>query len=268
MLLEGKTVVILGASAKGGIGWVTAKNCADEGANVVVSARNQAKLSELANQVQGLAVRCDATDPESIAALFAQAHQHFGSVDAALYTPGQAWSKMIADIEPNDLREAANLHYHGAVYFTQQATRRMVNGGAITLMSSISAQHYYPGTAAYAAAKISVEHFARYAAIEYGPRKIRVNTVRPTSTRTPMIEGALQLPGLEAAATREIPLGRIGEPEDVAQTVAWLSSNRAAFITGATIPVDGGNHLLRMPLADELPGPAELEASYTDSSGD
>jgi NAD(P)-dependent dehydrogenase (short-subunit alcohol dehydrogenase family) len=266
MLMSEKTVIVLGASAEGGIGWVTAKILAAEGANVVVSARNKESLTVLAEQINGLPVTCDATDPSSIARLFDQAKKAYGSVDAAIYTPGQAWSKMIDDITPKDLREAADLHYHGAVYFLQQAAKHMVNGGAVTLMSSITAQHYYPGTACYAAAKGAVEHFARYAAVEYGTRNIRVNCIRPTSTRTPMVEEALKLPGLEEAGTKEIPLGHIGEPEDVAEAAVWLSSDRASFITGVTIPVDGGNHLMRMPQASELPSPEELAAAYADSS--
>ncbi|MGV6806547.1 MAG: SDR family NAD(P)-dependent oxidoreductase [bacterium] len=264
MLLKGKTLVVLGASAEGGIGWVTAEQAAAEGANVVVAARNKEKLAALAEKINGFAVSCDATDPESIANLFKEANDHYGSVDAAVYTPGQVWSIPIKDITPKDLKEAADIHYNGAIYFTQQAGNYMEQGGSVVLMSSISAQHYYSGVATYASAKAALECFARYAAIEYGDQKIRVNCIRPTSTRTPMIAEALKLPGLEEAGVKEIPLGRLGESDDIAQAAIWLSSDRSAYITGVMLAVDGGNHLLRMPLPSELPSAEEIEASFAE----
>jgi NAD(P)-dependent dehydrogenase (short-subunit alcohol dehydrogenase family) len=261
-MLQDKTAIVLGASAKGGIGWETARCFAREGANVVVAARNLGKLQPLADDIGGLAIACDATQPESIENLVRETQKAYGPIHAGVYTPGQAWSKMIDDLSPEDLTGAMKLHYEGAVLFLQYVARAMTHGGAITLMSSILAQHYYPGTTAYATAKSALEQFGRFAAVEYGPKNIRVNCIRPTATRTPMVEQSLTIPGLYEASVKEIPLGRMGEAEDIAEAAAWLSSDRASFVTGVSLPVDGGNHLMRQPLMSELPSPEVLEAAY------
>ncbi len=264
-MLQDKTAIILGASAKGGIGWETARCFAREGAKVVVAARNLGKLQLLAKEIGGLAIACDATQPESIERLVRETQEAYGPIHAGVYTPGQAWSKMIEDISPEDLSAPMKLHYEGAVLFLQHVARAMTEGGAITLMSSILAERYYPGTTAYASAKGALELFSRYAAVESGSRNIRVNCIRPTSTRTPMVERSLAIPGLYEVNVKEIPLGRMGEAEDIAEAATWLSSDRASFITGISLPVDGGNHLMRLPQISDLPPADVLEAAYTKS---
>jgi NAD(P)-dependent dehydrogenase (short-subunit alcohol dehydrogenase family) len=261
-MLAGKKAIVIGASAEGGIGWETARLFAAEGAKVIVSARQMDKLEQLAGEINGIAIACDVTDRNSIQNLVEQTRDAIGGLDIGVYSPGQAWSKMIEELIPSDVSDAMALHYEGALAFLQSASGAMPEGGALTFMSSILSEHYYPGMMAYAGAKAALEQLIRYAAIEYAPKGIRVNSVRPTSTRTPMVEEALALPGLLETAVKEIPMGRIAEPSEIAEAALWLSSDRASFVTGVCLPVDGGNHLMRMPHLSDMPTAEELDAAY------
>ena len=261
-MLEGKTAVVIGASAQGGIGWETAKLFAEEGARVIVSARQLDKLQPLANEIGGHAIACDVVDRTSIQNLIDETLATYGEIHVGVYSAGQAWSKMIDEINPEDISDAMALHYEGALAFLQCAARAMKSGGALTYMSSILSENYYPGMMAYAAAKAALEQLIRYGAIEYAALGIRVNGIRPTSTRTPMVEEALSIPGLLETAVKEIPMGRIAEPREIAEAALWLSSERASFVTGVNLPVDGGNHLMRMPHISDMPTPEELDAAY------
>ncbi|MBT4494456.1 MAG: SDR family oxidoreductase [Gammaproteobacteria bacterium] len=261
-MLQGKTAIVIGASAEGGIGWETARLFAEEGARVVVSARSSEPLHKLATEIDGLAISCDVTEAGSISRLVEATVDALGPPHVGVYSPGQASSKMIEELTRADTSEEMVLHYEGALTFLQSMAKAMTGSGAITFMSSILSGHYYPGMTAYASAKAALEQLVRYAAVEYAAKGLRVNSIRPTSTRTPMVEEALAIPGLEETAIKEIPMGRIAEPREIAEAAAWLSSDRASFVTGVNLPVDGGNHLMRMPHLADMPTADDLDAAY------
>jgi len=264
-LMKGKVAVILGASAAGGIGWVTAETMAREGAKVVVAARSQDKLDQLAKKIGGIAIRCDATKRADIVGLADRVIQQFGKIDAAVYTPSGVWFSPITATAEQDLRDAVELHFFGAFFFTQEMARAIRENGTIVHMSSITATSPITGIGAYSCAKGATMVLTRYAAAELAERKIRVHCMFPGITRTPMV-GALGIDKVRKAHEREIPLGRVGEACDIAEVITFLSSDRAAYMTGTYQPVDGGNHLTRLPRADEMPTLEEMQTAMAGST--
>lgn len=251
MLLKDKVAVVLGASAEGGTGWAIAKALAAEGAKVVVGARRREPLERLAGQIEGLAVVCDACDPAQIGALAQTAVDTYGPLDFAVNSAGQPYVGSIRDIADAAIQRSLDINYIGQVHFIRHMAAAMTRGGAITLISSAAAAQPVEARFAYGCAKAALDCLVRYAAIEYGPNGVRVNSILPGLIRTEMAASVFAKPGAEAAFTREIPLGRVGTPEDFAEVVIWLS--RAGFVTGVNLPVSGGGQLTRFPRADELP---------------
>lgn len=252
-LMRGKVAVILGASAEGGIGWTTAQTMAREGAKVVVAARSLDKLQRLAQLAGGVAIACDATKRADIVSLADQVKARFGKVDAAVYSPSGVWFSTLETTDEGSLREAMELHFFGAFFFVQEMRRVMQQDGAITLISSITSTNTQDGVVSYSCAKGAVQNLTRYGAKEFAPRRIRVNCVFPGLTETPMVAGATGNPALRQVFEREIPLGRLGKAEDIAEYITFLSSNRASYITGVFTPIDGGNFMTRLPRFDEMP---------------
>jgi NAD(P)-dependent dehydrogenase (short-subunit alcohol dehydrogenase family) len=126
----------------------------------------------------------------------------------------------------------------------------MNDGGSITLITSSSGQQAVLPYFAYACAKAATDCLVRYAALEFGARGIRVNSVLPGPIKTELSKPLFDQPGIEAMYAREVPLGRIGLPSDYADVVLWLSGS--AFVTGLNLPVSGGNQLTRAPREDEV----------------
>ena len=260
-LMQGKVAVILGASAEGGIGWTTAETMAREGAKVVVAARSLDKLDKLAKKTGGLAVQCDATRHADIIALGETVKKQFGKADAALYTPSGVWFSMLAGTDETSLREAMELHFFGGFFFVQEMQKAIDHDGAITLISSITSTNTQDGVVGYSCAKGAIQNLTRYAAKEFAPNNIRVNCVFPGLTDTPMVAGATGNPALRKVFEREIPLGRLGAANDIAEYITFLSSDRASYITGAFTPIDGGNFMTRLPRFDEMPSMEEQQAA-------
>jgi NAD(P)-dependent dehydrogenase (short-subunit alcohol dehydrogenase family) len=261
-LMQGKVAVILGASAEGGIGWVTAETMAREGAKVVVAARSIEKLEKLAQKTGGLAVQCDATKHADITALAETVKKEFGKADAAVYSPSGVWITTIATTEEPVLREALELHFFGGFFFVQEMQRVIDHDGAITLISSITSSNAQDGVVAYSCAKGAIEVLTRYAAKEFASRQIRVNCIFPGLTHTPMTAGATEHPGVRKAFEREVPLGRLGYAADMAEYITFMSSDRANYITGVFTPIDGGNFMTRLPRYDELPSLEEQNQNF------
>jgi len=249
--LEGKAAAVLGCSAAGGTGWAIAEGLAAEGARVMVAARSLAPLERLAGQIGGIARVCDVADPEQVAALAQAARAAFGAIDIAVNAAGLPVMGAIADIGDAEIRAALDVNYVGNIHFIRHMAAAMNDGGAITLISSSSAAQPMAPFFAYACAKAAMDCLVRYAALEYGPRGIRVNSVLPGPIRSDMARDLWAVPGMEAVFEREMPLGRIGEPRDYADAVVWLSG--PAFVTGLNLPVSGGGQLTRSPRLDEMP---------------
>lgn len=248
----GKKAVVVGASAEGGTGWVTAERLAAEGAEVVVAARNVEALQRLATRINGHAVRCDASQPNDIAALADRTAKLVGRVDIAIYAAGWPKAGTIASTTPDDLMEALGVNFMGPFAFVRSIAEIMNDGGAISVISSLASTNVVPGQVAYACAKAATNLMVRYAAVELAPRRIRANVVAPSLIATPMTEPFRAMPGVLEAIMKEVPLQRAASPEDIAAACLWLASDEC-FATGACLPVDGGHHLRRAPYPDEFP---------------
>lgn len=260
--LEGKVAVVLGCSAEGGTGWAVAEALARNGASVVVGARTKEPLDRLAAGIGGTAIRCDAGDEGEVKALAQAALDTYGRLDIAVNSAGQPVISMIADLEQDQLDTAVRVNLFGNVYFIKHMAKAIGaggRGGSIIIISSISSVQPILPHAAYAMAKAGSDCLVRYAAMEYGPQKIRVNSILPAAIKSDMAREAFENPEFEAISAREVPLGRIGFPEDFANGVLWLAG--PSYMTGVQLELSGGNQLTRMPYLSEMPGGQEAYGS-------
>jgi 3-oxoacyl-[acyl-carrier protein] reductase len=243
-----KVALVLGASAPNGIGWACARRFVDEGMKVVVGARSYDRLKDMCDGVGALAVRCDAARREDIAAFAATALSTHGRIDIAVNSAGNGVLGSVADASEQTLLDAMTINYLSMVNFVQVTTAAMGQRpsddlGAIVLVSSMSVDHPNYPVFPYAAAKGATETMVRFAAHEYGPKNIRINTVNPGLVMTDLarsggLEGLDVVARLAASAS---PLGRIATADECADAVHWLTTS--AFVTGMHLKVAGGAHL-------------------------
>jgi NAD(P)-dependent dehydrogenase (short-subunit alcohol dehydrogenase family) len=251
MDLRGKTVVVLGASARDGTGWATAVLARKRGAEVVVAARKIDGVRALADEIGGVAVRCDARVETEVAALAEGAAARFGGIDIAVLAAGEPIPGSIDAAEDDVWQRAWSANFMAAVYFIRHIARHTNQGGAISLVTTLAVGKATAGNAPYASAKAAGDALIRHAAIEYAPRGIRVNGVAAGHIDSPMSAAVKAMPEMWELFMREVPLHRPVAPAEVGAACLWLASPEAA-VTGAVLPVDNGSHLLRLPQAEEL----------------
>jgi len=249
--LDGKVVVILGASDERSMGAATARRFAKEGAKLVLAARRLDALEPIAAGVKGIAVACDITKEADLERLARTAVDKFGKLDVAINYAGVNMAAPLSEVTREALMQSCEVHLVGTALFFKHMGAKLSDGGAMITTSSLTALTAPPGLAAYAAAKRGVDQMVRIAAIEYGARGIRVNSIAPGFTRSAMTEGYFALPTLEGAFLREIPLGRLVKVDDIANAALWLASDEA-FITGQVIDITGGQSLRRVPTNEEM----------------
>ncbi|NWK97905.1 NAD(P)-dependent oxidoreductase [Sphingobium lactosutens] len=259
MSLKDKVAVVLGASAEGGTGWAIAEALAEAGAKVVVAARSMGDLQRLADKIGGLAVQCDAGSEADIAALARAAADAHGAIDIAVNSAALPVISLIKDVTMEQLQQGVEVNYFAHVHFIRHMTDVMNDGGSITLISSNSTVQPQPPHFAYACAKAATDCLVGYAALEYGNRGIRVNSLLPGPIKSALASGLFSIPGVEEIYARHVPLGRIGLPRDYADTVVFLSG--PTYITGVNLPVSGGNHLTGMPRLEEIESGADAYRS-------
>ncbi|TFY86661.1 SDR family oxidoreductase [Pseudomonas kairouanensis] len=244
--LNGKVALVTGASR--GIGAAIAKRLAAEGADVAFSysqsaERAQAVLRSIkAHGVRGLAVAADQADSAAVAALVSTVHEHFGRLDILVNSAGVFTMGVVgdpdADIAALDRQQAINLN--GVVAAVRAAVPLMADGGRIVSIGTMFASRApFPGIGDYAASKAAVAAYSRAWARDLGPRGITVNTVQPGPINTEMNPETGDMAPLVKQMTA---LGRYGQPEEIAGVVAFLVGADAAYITGATLNVDGGQN--------------------------
>jgi NAD(P)-dependent dehydrogenase (short-subunit alcohol dehydrogenase family) len=243
-LLETKVAIITGASR--GIGATAARAFAAAGATVVLAARSQDDLEAVAARIRGvggeaLAIPTDVGDPAAAERLVQQTVEAFGRLDAAFNNAGDGHLPTpLADLALADFDTALRVNARGIFLMMKHQIPAMLaaGGGAIVNMSSTAGLSGAPGMGGYTAAKHAIVGLTQTAALDYGAQGIRVNAIAPGPIFTHNLARAD-----DAARARiggHLPLHRLGQPEEVAATAAWLCSDQASFITGATIPIDGG----------------------------
>ena len=249
--LAGKVIIILGASDERSMGAATAQRCQAEGAKLVLAARRLDRVQTIAESLGAVAVGCDITDEQQLAALADAAISHYGKLDGAINFAGIETSSPIADISHEVLQENCNVHLIGTTLFIKHMAARMADGGSVVTTSSQTALLAPPGLAAYAGTKAGADHIVRIAAVEYGAQNIRVNSLSPGFTPSAMTEGFLAMPAIEQAFVNEIPMGKLPSTDDMANAALWLLSDES-FMTGRMLDISGGQTLRRIPTATEM----------------
>jgi len=244
MRLANKTAFITGGNS--GIGLATARLFVDEGARVAVTGRNAATLEAAAKELgaNALAIVADANDISATEAAVKQAAAKFGKLDIVFANAGIGANTPIGGTTLATFESVIRTNIT-SVFFTVQAAVPYLNDGAsIILNGSVISVLGSPGYAAYAASKAGVRAMARVMVSELSPRGIRVNVVAPGAARTPIWDRvaptAEAFAALDKRISRTIPLGRLGEAEEVAKTVLFLASDDSSNVQGAEIFVDGG----------------------------
>lgn len=246
LTLKDKVAVVTGASE--GIGAGIAKAYAHAGAKVIVNyVSNSLRANQIVEQIvnnggQAFAVQADIAKPRDVENLFRQTLEAFGKVDILVNNAGIYGVVMLQDITHKVLMDNINTNLVGTILCSQKAARLMENtGGTIINISSTVSENPMPGTLVYGATKAAIDNVTKVLAKELGSKNIRVNTISPGITET---EGSHEQGFMggewEAQLLAQIPLGRIGQPEDIAKVAVFLASDDAGWITGERIQVSGG----------------------------
>lgn len=244
--LEGKTALVTGASR--GIGKAIATAFAAEGANVVLSSRKQEALDEAAKEITAahpdagvLAKAAHVGDAEQAAACMDAAVAEFGGLDILVNNAGtNPYFGPMADIEPAAAAKTVQVNQFAIVQWTQLALRASLaeRGGAIINIASVGGMSTEHGIGYYNATKAAVIHLSRQFAMELAP-KVRVNCIAPGLVKTHLARALWE--GNEAEISKYMPLGRLGEPEDIANAAVFLAGDASSWMTGQTLVVDGGS---------------------------
>jgi len=228
------TVVIGGAS---GIGEATARDLQAHGHTVVVA--------DLSPPGDGLAV--DVADEASVAALFDAVVEQHGPFTGVVNCAGVSTLSRIVDHDAAEFRRVVDVCLTGAFLVLKHGGARIADGGALVSLSSLNARQAGTGMAAYCSAKAGLVMLTQVAALELAPRRVRVNAVSPGLVVTPLTAPAMDIPGVRDAYLENTPLGRSGEPAEIAALLRFLLSDDAAWITGENVDINGGAHLQRYP---------------------
>ena len=247
--LSGKVVIVTGGG--GGIGGATCRRFAQEGAKVAVFDINEAAARKVADSITSAgghaeAIACDITDHEAVSASVAGVVARHGRVDILVNNAGWDVFRLFKDSKPEEWRKLIDINLIGALNLTHAVLPGMMaqGGGRIVMIASDAARVGSSGEAVYAACKAGLVGFAKTLAREHARHRISVNVVCPGATNTALFaeykRGAGNPDKLEEAFRRAVPMGRIGEPEDLPGAILFFSSDDAAFITGQVISVSGG----------------------------
>ena len=247
MELEGKVALVTGGTS--GIGRETALLFTKAGAKVVVAGRRELEGKETVDLIRaaggdGLFVKTDVSQGSEVAALIQKAVERFGSLDIAFNNAGieGAWVPIIRQSE-EDWDRTINVNLKGVWFCLKYEIRQMLKqggGGAIVNMASVTGLIGSVGAGAYSASKHGVIGLTKTAALENAKSGIRINAVCPGVIETPMSERLFGAPAIHKSVVGLHPVGRLGRPVEIAEAVVWMCSDRASFMTGQSLVLDGG----------------------------
>jgi NAD(P)-dependent dehydrogenase (short-subunit alcohol dehydrogenase family) len=238
---DGRVALITGGSS--GMGLATARRLLAEGAHVVITGRDKARLdaavADLGGAERVLAVRADAADLADLDALTATIRDRHGRLDVVFANAGVASFQPSGDITEAEFDRVVGINFKGVFFTIQKVVPLLSADAAIVINASWTLYRGLIGGTLYSATKAAVHNLAHTLAAELGPRGIRVNSVSPGYIETPMYRGAVPAEA-EAAIVAQVVAGRLGTAEDVADAVAFLASREASYINGQDLVIDGG----------------------------
>lgn len=238
-----RTAIVVGGAS--GIGWASAQGLAADGCRVIVADRNADGARERAAELGAphTSATVEVTDEDAVRDLFQQA----GEVDVVVNCAGFSNVGLIVDMPVDQFRSVVDVCLNGAFIVAKYAGQHLRDGGALVSISSLNGRQPAAGMSAYCAAKAGLSMLTQVAALELAPRGIRVNAVAPGFVHTPLTDPAAAVPGVVEEYLENTPLGRAGNPSDIADAVVFLCSPHASWMTGEVIDLNGGAHLKRYP---------------------
>lgn len=266
MLLAGKVAIVTGAAQ--GIGQACAVRLAKEGAKLVLCDVDDKAGERAAKAIESgggtaIYVPCDVSKAGDVAKAVAATLEAFGRIDVLVNNAGVVDDAPFLDLPIEELDRVLGINLRGAFLMAQAVARQMVAqgrpkpgaaaGGAIVNMSSVNAVFGLPDHVAYSMSKGGIAQLTKSMAVALAPQGIRVNAVGPGTIDTPLIKSVVKDKAFRTKVLSRTPLGRFGQPEEVAAIVAWLASDEASYVTGTTVYADGGRLPLNyvMPVVDE-----------------
>lgn len=243
--LAGKVALVTGGSS--GLGLATAKRFLEEGATVVVTGRRQTELDRAVAELgaNAVGVRGDVASLADLDRLYETIRQRYGKLDILFANAGGGAFVPLGEITEEHFDKYFGINVKGTLFTVQKALSLMTAGGAIVLNGSMVSIKGLPGFSVYAATKAALRSFARTWAVDLRGKNIRVNVVSPGTVVTPAYKSELgmnddQIKAFEAQAASTTPLGRAGNPDEIAKAVVFLASDDSSYMTGAELFVDGG----------------------------
>ncbi len=243
--LEGKVAVITGGNS--GMGLATAKRFVAEGASVVITGRRQAQLDSAVREIgssKAMGVQGDVANMQDLDRLYATIKSEHGHIDILFANAGLSNVTLFGQVTEENFDLHFNVNVKGLFFTVQKALPLMKDGGSIILNASIASSKGMQAMSVYSATKAAVRSFARTWTVDLKERKIRVNAVSPGPIATPIFGKmgltAEQQQQFGAQIVEQMPMGRIGNPDEIASAVLFLASSESSFVTGIELTVDGG----------------------------
>jgi NAD(P)-dependent dehydrogenase (short-subunit alcohol dehydrogenase family) len=243
--LDNKIALVTGATS--GIGLATARQFALEGAQVIITGRRQAELDAAVEAIghNALGLRVDSGNLAALDGLYDAIRERFGRLDVLFANAGGGSMLPIGSITEEQFDDTFGRNVKGTLFTVQKALPLLSKGASVILTGSTAASTGTAAFSVYAASKAAVRAFARNWILDLKDRGIRINTISPGPIRTPGLvelagEDKAQQQGLLDTMASQVPLGRVGEPEEIAKAVVFLASSDASFVNGAELFADGG----------------------------
>jgi len=242
--LKGKVAVITGGNS--GIGLATAQQFVSDGAYVFITGRRQSELDSAATQIgknNVTAVQGDVSNLADLDRLYAKVKEQKGQINILFANAGIIGAAPLGEISEEHFDKTFGINVKGLLFTVQKALPLFQDGGSIILNASVAASKGFEATSVYSATKAAIRSFARTWTADLKQRKIRVNAISPGRIDTPIFNGVLneeQTNQFNATIVANVPLGRMGNPDEVAKAASFLASDDSSYITGTELSVDGG----------------------------